>query len=178
MKTSPLFIIAIFSALLLNCKFHKTQHIVPEEYNVINAHFKRLHKDDKLFHKTLINMSSGDLLVDRISVGQLNFHRFKNGLPKQVDFDTIFNTKTIDYLKDQFSTLEIEQLDKALVQGINIVENDKNRLVLYTTKPVITKNGKYALFYTETKSSGNLWVYKKNDKGEWNIYSTSPFWIE
>lgn len=174
-KKISLFIIVSFS--LLSCKPYKTNRIVPEEYKVLNAHFTRPANDGKLFYNTLINMSTGDLLVEKITVGQLNFHRFKNGFPKQVDFDTIFNTKSINYLKKNFSELEIEELDRTLIRSIDVVNNDNNRFVVYTTKPIITKDKEYALFYTETKSSGNLWVYKKGKK-DWNFFSTSPLWIE
>ena len=48
----------------------------------------------------------------------------------------------------------------------------------YISLPIIDQSTNYAMFYVETRYSGDLVIYKRESEKSWQFYAIGNIWIE
>lgn len=119
-----------------------------------------------------------------------------------IDFTKFFKENDFEYFKCQLKKSKLQNWDEILIdesfrksdsifkylkqfksqndilKQTNYKKNiELNNRILFYSIPFFSTNGKYALIYRETVSSGSLYILKKvNDN--WEYYATGLVWIE
>lgn len=177
MKNSFTIVLAFF---LLSCGIiQQSDHT--EEMAVLQKHFSNLEKGEKLNRHTInkISLPSNRSLKDLINFATFNDNIAANGHPDAIKFDTIFDSSEMAYIKEKISTAEPFRLKQSWLPNVDLTNKTKNTSgeISFTTLPVLSPNGRYAIFYTEDYFGGQIYVYKKNPSGEWEFFSTSSIWM-
>lgn len=112
-----------------------------------------------------INKTNNSILVDSV----YNSYGIKN----KKDFISIFNIEEFNYLKSQKQN-EKWNLKNTNLKNIVLSEDKKESLII--TKPIYTKNQKFALVYVMNKKSSYIMILKK-EKDKWKEYKYFLFAI-
>lgn len=174
------FISIVICVILLGCGTNY-RSAYPEEIRVLERHFSNLEKGEKLNKHTIdkISLPSKRSLKDFIDFATFNDNIAANGNPNAIKFDTIFDSSEMDYIKKKISTAEPFRLKQSWLPNVNLTNKTKSTSgeISFTTLPVLSSDGRYAIFYTEDYFGGQIYVYKKNSSGEWEFLSTSSIWM-
>ena len=167
--------------ILLSCGTYKPS-AYPEEITVLKRHFSKLEEGEKLYKNTVnqVSLPSGKPLKELINFATLNYNIAANGHPNAIKFDTIFDTSEMAYIKEKTSTAGSIRLKQSWFPTIDLTTKTKNTSgeINFTTLPVLSPDGRFALFYTENYFGGQIYVYKKNlTSGKWEFFSTSSIWM-
>jgi hypothetical protein len=171
----------VIGVIILSCGIiQQSDHT--EEMAVLQKHFSNLDKGEKLNRHTInkISLPSNRSLKDLINFATLNDNIVANGHPDAIKFDTIFDSSEMTYIREKFSTAEPVRLKKSWFPNIDLTTKTKNTSgeIKFSTLPVLSPDGRFALLYTEDYFGGQIYVYKKNiSSGEWEFFSTSSIWM-
>ncbi len=146
-----------------------------EDYILLNKIFERtkIKNPDKTI---VLNESNSNEYVISI-INQLNSYEKTNsikldslkneiGIVNNAKFNSIFNQKEYSYLISQKSNSKWN-FDK--IGGAEVTSNSKNKISLYVSKPIYTKNSNYSLVYINNGKTSKIVIYEKIDKG-WKEY--------
>ncbi|PHQ29700.1 hypothetical protein [Leeuwenhoekiella nanhaiensis] len=91
-----------------------------------------------------------------------------------IDFNEIYSQ---DYLLEKEKVSHKISKWSIISPNLDFNESEENDLI-FISLPVIDSSEMYAMFYIETKYSGDLVVYKKQYKNYWEFYAIGNIWIE
>lgn len=161
----------LISLMCLSCiiKTNTVRGQYPEEYKILN--FITKNSKNKVFYKTI----STTLFNERLNnyVETINFVL----CTKNIEPDKAKLTAAeIHLLKNKFRELIVEKINKKFIKNPKVLTKNKKKS-FYISLPIIFRNGKCAIYYSESSGGGqfNLLI-KKNDK--WEGYCSSMVWIE
>lgn len=174
--------LAFLGFTLFSCSSQKQVKPYHEEIAVIQKHFSDLDKDQKLYSRTItkISVPVNTTLEEIIDFPTLNYNIAANGRPSSINYDTIFNPSEMAYIKEKFATAKPIRLKQSWFSNIDLTRKTKHTSgeIKFTTLPVLSPNGNFALFYAEDYFGGQIYIYKKNiSSGEWEFFSTSSIWM-
>lgn len=157
-------------------KYTEDPLVVNSSHRVLEDYFsKDIEVKNQILEESSHNQKKWNEITDsfHLSLIQVINAKTKDDL---LNFNLIYTQK---FLKSRISVLKDNSISKwsTIHPDLDFSKSEQNNSA-YISLPIIDQSTNYAMFYVETRYSGDLVIYKRESEKSWQFYAIGNIWIE